>query len=524
MTWTRKTPAFSITALAILMIGVAIFMWLTIDLWKFTADDAFITFRYAYNASRGFGLSFNQLPPRAEGYSSLLWTLIMILPHLANIDVVLFAKITGLAFILGSNGLIAYIIILSKGNIWPLKDRILGAAIACSLFIAFPYTPLHAVSGMETALASFLYTLTALLFNTQKEHSGSPLLPITCFLLGITRPEANLYALVLLAFTIYFLPTAKRLKFIEFSFLFYILPGMIYLTWRYFYYGLLLPLPFYIKSNHLDLSGLVPTISFLRDAALGFTLPLILAIFYRRGAILIPILFVSIYFLTTEHIMGYGNRYYFPFVPILSMLSGMSVTQFLSSSRSTITDWLRGILLFFTVVVSIVGFRLTWLSMSAYTSYAFGLENAHVRLGYTLANLQWDSTPTIAISDAGATPYYSKLNTIDTFGLNEPEIAVKFLNNRSGYVLSKNPTIIILTSTSESQFNSTLGFENTLYQSALKAGYTDHVTFDFGETYFLWVLWKPDSTNAMILDKALPDASQQSRTLYLLKNNSSKQD
>lgn len=523
MTSTRKKSIPTITALAIPIVGLAVFLWLTTDLWNFTVDDAFITFRYAYNASRGFGLSYNQLLPHAEGYSSLLWTLIMILPHMTGMDVVLFAKITGLTFILGSDGLIAYSI-LTGGNTWFLKDRIIGMAVACSFFISFPYTPLHAVSGMETALATFLYTTTALLFITmQKDRSGSPFLPITCFLLGITRPEANLYVLVLLALTIHFLPVAKRLRFAAFCILFYILPGMIYFAWRYSYYGLLLPLPFYIKSDRIGLSGLVPTIFFIRDAALGFTLPLILALANRRGALLIPLLFVSAYFLITEHIMGYGNRYYFPFVPILSILSGMSVTQSIASLRSTTANQLRGVLLFFIMVVSAVGFRLTWLSMPAYTSYAFGLENAHILLGHTLENIRWNSSPTIAVSDAGAIPYYSKLNTIDTFGLNEPEIALKFLNNRTKYVLSKHPTIIILTSTSEDRFNSTLEFENTLHQGALEAGYTSHVTFVFGETYYLWVLWKPNSKNAQGLDKALADASQQSHDLYLLEIKSSKQ-
>ena len=40
------------------------------------ADDSFVSFRYAWNLVRGHGLVYNA-GERVEGYSNLLWTLLM---------------------------------------------------------------------------------------------------------------------------------------------------------------------------------------------------------------------------------------------------------------------------------------------------------------------------------------------------------------------------------------------------------------------------------------------------------------
>src|SRR5215470_4166703 len=45
--------------------------------YRFLTDDAFISFRYARNLSRGLGLVFNPGSERVEGYTNFLWVLIL---------------------------------------------------------------------------------------------------------------------------------------------------------------------------------------------------------------------------------------------------------------------------------------------------------------------------------------------------------------------------------------------------------------------------------------------------------------
>ncbi len=55
---------------------VALYTWVAYRFW-FVTDDAFISFRYARNLGRGFGLRYNQFEdPPVEGYSNFLWVLI----------------------------------------------------------------------------------------------------------------------------------------------------------------------------------------------------------------------------------------------------------------------------------------------------------------------------------------------------------------------------------------------------------------------------------------------------------------
>lgn len=504
-----------IITVSLVIASAVSFVALTATLWHYTVDDAFITFRYAENIVRGWGITFNQAPPRAEGYTSILWTSIMVLPHLMGIDAVLFSKILGVFLIISTICVMTYGIFMvpEKGL---NKNRVLSAAFTSILFLTFPYGPVHTVSGMETALAAFLYTLIAVLFlKAQDGGTSTPFLPLSCLFLGLTRPESNLFSAVLLVLVIFCLQATKRWGFAVRCLTFYILPGILYFFWRSYYYGVLFPLPFYIKSTAADLSGLGPTLSFIKDLVIGFAFPLSLFIFVKKASIkqaliILPIMLLFAYFITVQHIMNYDHRYFYPMVPVLSLLSGLGLSMELQYRESV---WTKAALFLCIVLALAFGSLRNLKSTQEHLSYARGMESAHIFLGRTLAAVPWSSDSVIAIGDAGAVPYYSRLETIDTFGLNDPIIAMNYRGDRSDYVLSQNPTVIVFISRYENTFDSTLSHENMLFRSCVKNGYSSHVTFVFNENYYLWVMWRPDSQDAHILDKVLREASQQNHEI-----------
>ncbi len=53
--------------------------------YQFLTDDAYISFRYARNLADGHGLVFNPGFERVEGYTNLLWVLILAAGALAGI-------------------------------------------------------------------------------------------------------------------------------------------------------------------------------------------------------------------------------------------------------------------------------------------------------------------------------------------------------------------------------------------------------------------------------------------------------
>jgi len=511
----ERLPQLDLIAAAILIIvAVTIFVSLTAKLWNFTVDDAFITFRYAENTVKGWGITFNQTPPRAEGYTSILWTLVMVIPHLIGVNAITFAKLMGICFTLSTCGVLAYgLLAISKNEL--ITNRILSAVFAAILFLTFPHVPVHAISGMETSLAAFLYTLTTVLFlKAQINDSPRWTLPLACLFLGLTRPEANLYSALLLGMLWFCLPAPKQREFTVWCIIFYVLPGVVYFFWRYHYYGVLLPLPFYIKSANVGLSGIEPAVSFIEDLAVGFVFPLCMFATSspsKKALIAIPVMLLFAYFLKVEHIMGYGHRYFFPLVPILSLLSGWGCLIKLKK-QETHTRIKIAYLIFITLAL-VFGSITTLKFVPSYLSYAKGMQRAHILLGQTLATIQWRSDPVLAIGDAGAVPYYSGLKTIDTFGLNDPTIARNFYSDRSNYVLSQDPTLIVLTSKYDNRFDSPFLFENILFQSASKREYSQHVTFVFGSNYYLWVIWRPNSQDSKAFSEALQDAALQSHEI-----------
>ena len=147
-------------------------------------------------------------------------------------------------------------------------------------------------------------------------------------------------------------------------------------------------------------------------------------------------------------------------------------------------------------------------SAPGFSGYAQCLNRAHLVLGRTLAGIPWKSHPVIVIADAGTVPYYSRLETIDSFGLNDAFIATHFHGDRSDYVLSRNPTLVVLISRSRDTFEACVPYENALFKSCVKNGYSRRTAFCFCDTYYLWTMWRPNSPDTPMLDNLLREASR----------------
>src|SRR5574341_222244 len=85
---------------------VIVFLFLVHTLFYFFAlgtdavDDAYISFRYAQNAIRGYGLVFNP-NERVEGFTNFLWTALMVPLEGAHVDVGRASMLLGALFALG---------------------------------------------------------------------------------------------------------------------------------------------------------------------------------------------------------------------------------------------------------------------------------------------------------------------------------------------------------------------------------------------------------------------------------------
>jgi len=140
--------------------------------------------------------------------------LLLVVPHALRVDAVLFAKGLGVAATFATF-LVAARWARTEGR--SMEDRrgmgavsgggadagAWAAGAAAMGFAAIPATAVHAVSGMETALFTLLLTG---LFASAADHvrgdarAGNRVI-VLALLLGLTRPEGNLAAFVVIAVT-----------------------------------------------------------------------------------------------------------------------------------------------------------------------------------------------------------------------------------------------------------------------------------------------------------------------------------
>ena len=133
-----KREAIAVAAAAITMAAMLILLLSRVV----TLDDAYITFRYASHLADGYGLgAWNRTGDRVEGYSSLLWMLLLALARRTGLELQLASKLLG-----GCAALLAIGALMRRRDDRPA----FLAGVFLALYLPFAF---YAASGME-AVAS----------------------------------------------------------------------------------------------------------------------------------------------------------------------------------------------------------------------------------------------------------------------------------------------------------------------------------------------------------------------------------
>lgn len=502
-------------AALLLGLGAAVFAVQVGAVWPFTADDAFITFRYAANWAAGEGPNWNAGGGRAEGFSSFGFVLIALIPELLHLDPVIFTKVLGLGCVVGAAGLAGRIAQELEGATSDLQGSQaaspLAGAFAAMLVLGYYPTAVHAVSGMETSLAALLLTALILQHIRRWRERPSPRFAVGALSLavGLVRPELNLVVLALLALSLAQARGVGRRRLAREAGLYYALPGALYFAARSLYYGHLLPLPFYAKITGGEaLPGAGSVLAF-GESALGLVgllaaLPLLLAprLAGRLAAILVLLVALA---LLPDPVMDFDFRYCFPAVPALFALGGAGFACLLSavetlaqrSSSNRLKRTARpGLALAALLSLAAASAGPATSALRERRAYGDALQTMNVRFGHTLRDLAAASgrTPTVALGDVGAIGYYSGARVLDTFSLNEPAI---ILGGRDdpGYILSQDPDVVAVVSTHPREFRPhwANSHDPALYAACVREGRRPAVVLTFSAASFLWVMTRPGS-------------------------------
>lgn len=353
-----RAPPFSMrhVALGAAMLSLAVLgAWLC-RAWvrTLTFDDAFMFYRYALNVRHGLGVSWNPDGVPTYGMTSLLW-IWFVLPATA-LPLSPGHALQVLSWLVGAAALVtmaATVVHHARSDLLrfpPLAFSAVALPLALNPVFAF-----HLTTGMDTVVS--LLANAALVFETL-EYVERPIAAralatgTLAFVAVLARPDNGVCALGVPLLTWMLLPGRKRWEdLVGLSALPVALIGAeLLLCKRYF--GVPVPLGFYAKSLH-TYAGFQSSENAVHYAymAVSCALPYVgvlgATLMRRRwrtiAAFLLPVAVTTIYLLTVRQVMGFGGRYYIPFLPFVVVPALISVDEAAAEGTATGRRLIAGI-------------------------------------------------------------------------------------------------------------------------------------------------------------------------------------
>ncbi len=237
---TRSTLLLGLLAIAIGVAGAVRFAW--------TADDAYISFRYARNLVNGLGLVYNA-GERVEGYSNFLWTLWCAVGLRFGFAAETWANASGIACFAATIGLLAWLTArrAGAGGAWAFPLAACALAVERDAWV-------FATSGLETAAFTLLavagYAALVPIGGTgSPERANDRRAALAALALGmatLTRPDGAVFAVTGGVWVACVARSRLRTTMAYGAVLAVILGA--YAAWKLQVFGALLPNTYYAKS------------------------------------------------------------------------------------------------------------------------------------------------------------------------------------------------------------------------------------------------------------------------------------
>ena len=456
--FTRRPPRarwlLAVLPLALLAAHAAFYM-------PFLSDDALISLRYAGRLLDGQGLTWTDGRP-VEGYSNLMWILLISLLGSAGLDLIAAARLLGLL----CTGLV--IACAAGWYLAPARWRAGTVAflVGTLFFAGVAPTAAWAIGGLEQPLVAAALASAVPLFWAAAETQFSRrrlalALSVPLAVLCLTRPDGPLFTAGILLSALLCDAAAGRRPSTPFLAAVGAMPALAYggqLVFRLLYYGEWVPNTALVKltpSVHHLLGGLVYAGRGLWALfpASGLAVALVAAGIARPASRerYIPIAVLLAAWLGYVTAIG-GDVFpaYRHFVPVVVLM-----TYALCEALATAGTRPRRPVLLATALGLVA---ITVLRQPADAGNRRAIEERWEwkgrSLAWTLRDAFASQRPTLAVTAAGCLPYWSGLPCLDMLGLNDyylprnkpRDIGRGYLGHELGdadYVLSQSPDIIV---------------------------------------------------------------------------------
>ncbi|MBI1785896.1 hypothetical protein HYR69_12195 [Candidatus Sumerlaeota bacterium] len=399
-------------------------------------DDAYISFRYARHLAEGRGLVWNVGDRPIEGFTNLLHTLFAA----GLLRAGLAPEIIG-PLLSGAAAFIMFVYLVRFAALKrfdPYCSYVLLLAVALNPFLAA-----NAGNGLETIEAAAIGAAVSFYAAAIVVRGPSPwrvfVFGLTAFLGGLTRPDLLLLAAAPLAVSFWLTRAAWRTWIAVMTG--FVIAGVGFLIFKKFYFGAILPLPFYVKQGGLGFNPVTAKdviALFIRFFPVALMVPFVLdfrAASERNILIVLAasaLLFMGYHCTVAVPVMGFGYRFFCPVMPILGLM-GLLLAPALSVHPAR--RRFAAAMLVITLVTPLSAIPKAWGTMgfndlAAYREFARALRQA-------------DPGPrTLAIGDAGVIPYLTDWRVVDLNRLNDPILA-RHPERNVEVVFAQNPELVM---------------------------------------------------------------------------------
>jgi arabinofuranosyltransferase len=399
---------------------------------RFLQDDAFISFRYARNFVRGYGLVWNP-GERVEGFSNFFWTLLVTAGMWMGLDPVAWSE---------GVGLLSFAI--SLYFTFRLASECLGShpgALLTVLLLGWNFT-FHsfATGGLETQFQTCLFLLLITLlvrmdYGKRPTAGNLAAFSVVAAMTIMTRIDSIIVCGILEGCLLYWLilsmPRTGKIFFLAL-----ILPQSVillpWLAWKLSYYGELFPNPFFLRTTESIGETIQRGVRYIDVFVVSYWLIPVCLVgvaavgrFFRtpnRHLLLLAIILLAwILYLV---FVGGGFMEFRLLVPVMPYMFILITWLLIGYIRSTTVRLVLVVLILAGSVYHEVTFTYNLKDGIEPVDQLYGHlvrpDEDWIGIGRMLDSLfAGDRSVTIATTAAGAIPFYSDLPAVDMLGVND---------------------------------------------------------------------------------------------------------
>jgi len=406
-----------------------------------TSDDALISLRYAQNIALGHGAVYNPGAPAVEGFSNPVFTAIAAIAIRMGVAPIIAAKGIGVFSLLALVGVVAPLVRAIDGR---GSSRIAAyAPVAALLLATSSFAVFWSVAGLETVLHALFVTAAVGLTMRETERGRVFLSPLAWLLVAASRPEGAFIGAF--AFVTQWLLLGLRPAIaIRWTALFG-LPALALVGLRYAYYGALVPNTFIAKVSFGENStywGLQQLGGFAREGGYWLLIPALwftVARLRTSGLSNTWLVALSVLVGQAIFVVAVGGdfmpayRFVIPAYPLLCALAAAGFAMLERFSRPLAL----GLVAFATIGIPYsqsqalsahplrfwLAAERPWHAYLDKASFEGTWLQAHESVG-NFIRLRSHQGDRLAVTEAGAIPFFAGIETIDMLGLNHREIAL----------------------------------------------------------------------------------------------------